>query len=153
MYGRQPVWCSVVTDEFILKVYQVMDGKCLFMISDFSDEFHQISRTGLFQIVTDRLGCHKFCVWWDRLGYCRFCVWWIPKQLSDVHKAQIRGSALMFLLCCWEEEDKYLSRIMTGDQFMNVEVKEQRMHTKSPDRPKKFKYTFFFYHHGNWTLS
>jgi len=58
------------------------------------------------------------------------------------------GSALMFLQRYWEEGDKFLDRIVTGDetwvQFVNAETKEQSkqwMHTHSPNKPKKFKRT------------
>jgi hypothetical protein len=46
----------------------------------------------------------------------------------------------------WEEGDKFLDRIVTGDetwvQFVNAETKQQSkrwMHMHSPNKPKKFK--------------
>jgi histone-lysine N-methyltransferase SETMAR len=127
---------SIVTDEFVHKVDQVVREKRCFTISDLSDEFPQISRTSLFRIVTERLGYHKFCARW------------VPKQLTDVHKAQRMGSALTFLLRYREEGDEFLDKIVTGDetwvQIVNAETKEQSkqwMHTHSPNKPKKFKQT------------
>jgi hypothetical protein len=95
---------SIVTDELVHKVDQVVHEKRSFMISDLSDEFPKISRTSLFRIVTERLGYHKFCARW------------VPKQLTDVHKAQKMGSALRFLLHYWEEGYEFLDRIVTGDE-------------------------------------
>ena len=57
---------STLTDELIQKVNQCVHGNCCFTISELSEEFLQISRTALYRIVTDRLGCHKFCARWVR---------------------------------------------------------------------------------------
>ena len=73
---------TIVTDEPIQKVDQCMHGKYCFMISELSEEFPRTLRITLYQIVTDRLGYHKFCARW------------VPKQLSDFHKTQKMGSAL-----------------------------------------------------------
>ena len=125
---------SIDTDELVQKVDQCVRGKRRFTISEFSEEFPQSSRTTLYQIVTDRLGYHKFCARW------------VPKQLTDFHKTQRMGSALTFLQRYWEEGDEFLDRIVTGDetwvQFVTTEKKEQSkqwMHTHSPNKPKKFK--------------
>jgi transposase len=71
------------------------------------------------------------------------------KQPTDFHKTQRMGSALTFLKRYWEEGGEFLDRIVTGVetwvQFVNTEKKEQskqwRMHTHSPNKPKKFKQT------------
>jgi transposase len=63
---------SIVTDELLQKVDQCLREKRRFMISEFSEEFPQISRTTLYRIVTDRLVYHTFCAWW------------VPKQLTDL---------------------------------------------------------------------
>ena len=73
-----------MTDELVQKVNQCVHGKH-FMISELSEEFPQFSRTTLYQIVTDRLGYHKFCARW------------VPKQLADFYETQRMGSALTFL--------------------------------------------------------
>ena len=84
----------------------------------------------------------------DRLGYRKFCACWVPKQLTEFHKTQRMGSALMLLRRFWEETDEFLDRIVTGDkscvQFVDAETKEQSkqwMHMHSPNKPKKFKQT------------
>ena len=76
---------SIVIDELVQKVDQCMHGKCRFMILELSEEFPQTLRTTFYRIVTDRLGCHMFCARW------------VPKQLTDLHRTQRMGSALMFL--------------------------------------------------------
>lgn len=51
---RQQGWHSIVTDELIQKVYQVMCEKCL-IISDFSDQSPPTSRNNLFWTDTERI--------------------------------------------------------------------------------------------------
>jgi len=127
---------STATDELVQKVDQFVRGNRRFTISELYEEFPQILRTTLYWIVMDRLGYHKFCAQW------------VPKQLTDLHKTQRMGSALTFLQRYWEEGDKFLDRIVTGDetwvQFVNAETKEQSkqwIHTQSPNKPKKLKQT------------
>ena len=127
---------STVTDEIVQNIDQSMRGNRRFTISELSEEFPQISTTILYRIVTDRLAYHAFCARW------------VPKQLTNLQKTQRMGSALTFLQRYWEEVDEFLDRIVTGDetwvQFMNAETKErseQRMHTHSPNKPKKCKQT------------
>ena len=125
---------STATDELVQNVHQCVHGKRHFTISELSEEFPQTSRTTLYQIVTDKLGYHKFCARW------------VTKRLTDFHRTQRMGSALTFLHRYWEEGDKFLDRIVTGDetwvQSVNAETKEQSkqwMHMHSPNKPKKFK--------------
>jgi hypothetical protein len=82
-------------------------------------EYPQISHTVLYEIITVRLGCHKFCATW------------VPKILADVHKVQRMASAFVdFLERYHKDGDELLSHIMciTGDEtgvsFVNVETKE-----------------------------
>jgi len=63
---------SIVTDELFRKVDQCFRGKRRFTILELSEGFLQTSRTTLYEIVTDRLGYHKFCARW------------VPKQLTDL---------------------------------------------------------------------
>jgi hypothetical protein len=55
-----------------------------FTISELSCEFPQISRTFLYDIITVRLGYHKFCARW------------IPKMLMCAYQLQGITSALTF---------------------------------------------------------
>jgi len=53
------------------------------------------------------------------------------------------ASALTFMQRCHDEWDEFLDKIVTGDKtrfkFVNVDTKEQWMHTHSPNKPRKFK--------------
>jgi hypothetical protein len=50
---------SAVSDDLVQSVEKV--ERRLFSISEVSCEFPQILRSVLFEIITVRLGCHKFC--------------------------------------------------------------------------------------------
>jgi hypothetical protein len=56
-----------------------------FTISELSCEFPQISRNLLYEIITVRLCCRKFCVRW------------VPKMLTGAHKKQRTASTLTLL--------------------------------------------------------
>jgi hypothetical protein len=67
-------------------------------------------------------------------------------MLTDVHKTQRMASALTFLQLYHDEGDKFLDKIVTGNEtwvkFLNVETTEQSqqwMHTHSLLKPRKFK--------------
>jgi len=72
----------------------------------------------LYETVTKKIGYHK-----------KFCARWVPKMLTDVHKTPRKTSALTFLQRYHDEGDKFLDKIVTGDEtrvkFVNVETKEQ----------------------------
>jgi hypothetical protein len=69
-------WPSVESDSLVQNVGQ--------QISELSSEFPQISHTVLYNIITVRLGCRKFCATW------------VPKMLMGAHKTQRMASALTF---------------------------------------------------------
>ena len=52
---------SIVTNELVQQIEQRVREKRRFTISELSEEFPQISRTSLYEIVTARLSFHKFC--------------------------------------------------------------------------------------------
>jgi hypothetical protein len=52
---------SVVSDDLVQSVDQKICERRWFTISELSCEFPQISRTFLYEIITIRLGYHKFC--------------------------------------------------------------------------------------------
>ena len=58
--GRQ----TIVTDELVAKINEKIHENCHFTITEFSFEFPQISQSLLHDIVTDKLGYHKFCARW-----------------------------------------------------------------------------------------
>jgi murein endopeptidase len=55
---------SVVSDEHVQNVDQKNCERQHFTISKLSCEFPQISRIVLYEIITVKLGYHKFCARW-----------------------------------------------------------------------------------------
>jgi hypothetical protein len=55
---------SVVSGDPVQSVDQKICERRRFTISELSCEFPHISRTVLYEIITDRLGYHKFCARW-----------------------------------------------------------------------------------------
>jgi hypothetical protein len=55
---------SVVSDDLVQSADQKICERQRFTISDLSCEFSQISCTVLCEIITVRLGYHKFCARW-----------------------------------------------------------------------------------------
>ena len=107
-------WPSVVTDELVQHVDKVVRQRRRFTVSELSLEFPQVCRTVVYEIVTKKLGYHKFCARW------------VPKMLTDVHKTQRMASAL--LQHYHDEGGEFHDKIVTGDEtwvkFVNVETKE-----------------------------
>ncbi|KAG8226287.1 hypothetical protein J437_LFUL002726 [Ladona fulva] len=123
---------SLVTDELVQKIDGKVRENRRFTISELSDEFPQISRTVLYEVVT------------ERLGYRKFCARWVPKILTEHHKTQRMASAMDFLTRYEEEGEPLLNRIVISDEtwikYVNPETKEQSKmwaHSRSPNKPKK----------------
>lgn len=123
---------SIVTDELVAKVDDNIRENRRFTITELSLCFPQVSRTLLFEIVTQKLGYHKFCARW------------VPKLLTDHHKGLRMGAALTFLDAYDQDGESLLDRIVTGDEtwvkHVNCETKLQSMewgHTGSPKKPRK----------------
>jgi hypothetical protein len=76
---------SVVSDDLIQSVDQQICERRHFTISELSCEFPQISCTVLYEIITVRLGYHKFCT-------ALF-----SKMLTGEYKMQRMVSAFTFL--------------------------------------------------------
>jgi hypothetical protein len=55
---------SVVNDDLVQNVDQKVYERRYLTISGLSCEFTSISRNLLYEIITDRLGCYKFCARW-----------------------------------------------------------------------------------------
>jgi hypothetical protein len=75
----------VSDDDLVQSVGPKICEKQVFTISELSCEFPQISCTVLYEIITVRLGC------------CKFCARWVLKILTGEHKTQRMASALSFL--------------------------------------------------------
>ncbi|GBM88276.1 hypothetical protein AVEN_179762-1 [Araneus ventricosus] len=67
---------SVVNDGLVAKVNEKIHENRRFTIRMLFDEFPQISKTVLHEIITN-------C-----LNYRKFCSRWVPKMLTDVHKTK-----------------------------------------------------------------
>ncbi|GBN35810.1 hypothetical protein AVEN_66281-1 [Araneus ventricosus] len=71
--SRRP---SIVNGGLVAKVNEKIRGNSRFTIRMLCDEFPQISKTVLHEIVSNRLNYHKLC---SR---------WVPKMLTDVQKGR-----------------------------------------------------------------
>ena len=94
-----------MTDELVVKINEKIHENCRFTITEFSLKFPQISRSLLHEIVTEKLGYHKFCARW------------VPKLLSEDHKKKPRMAASLTFLEAYEKDgDSLLDRVVTGDE-------------------------------------
>ncbi|GBO05538.1 hypothetical protein AVEN_64988-1 [Araneus ventricosus] len=122
---------SVVNDGLVAKVNEIIRENRWFTIRMLCDEFPQISKTVLHEIVTNRLNYHKLC---SR---------WVPKMLTDVHKTKRLGNALTFLTRYSEEGNEFLNKIVTGDEtwvcHVTPESKQQSIEWRLSRSPTKKK--------------
>jgi hypothetical protein len=127
---------SIVSDYHVQGVDQKICERRRFTISEISRPFPQISRAVLYEIITVKLGFHKFCARW------------VPNMLPGAHKTKRMYSTLTFVERCHNDGKNFFSHIVqaTDDEtwvsYVNVETKEQSkqwMHTHSPNRPKQVK--------------
>jgi hypothetical protein len=63
----------------------------------------KVSKTTIYEAVTENLGHRKLCS----------C--WVPKILTDDHKTKQMGSMLKFLSRYAQEGDEFVDSIVTGD--------------------------------------
>ena len=127
---------SLVNDDLVREVNEIVRDDRRFTISDLSLHFPQISRTLMYDIVSSILGYRKV--------YARR----VPKMPTEEHKKQRVACALKFLMLYNKERDSVLSHIVTGDETwvsrIIPESKQQSLHWKHTGWPKrkKFKQTF-----------
>jgi len=95
---------TIVTDELVAKINEKIHENRRFTIKEFLLEFPQISRSLLHEMVTEKLGYHKFC------ARC------VPKLLSEDHKKQCMAASLTFLEAYEKDGDSLLDRVVTGDE-------------------------------------
>ncbi|GBN72183.1 hypothetical protein AVEN_3673-1 [Araneus ventricosus] len=76
---------SVVNEGLVAKVNEKIRENSRFTIGMLCNEFPQISKTVLHEIVI------------NRLNYRKLCSRWVPKMLTDDHKTKGLGNALTFL--------------------------------------------------------
>jgi transposase len=110
---------TVVSDDLVQSVDQIICERRRFTISELSSEILQISHIVLYELITVGLGCHKFCAIW------------VAKMLTGAYKTQRMAWTLTFLERYHKDGDESLNHIVgvTGDEnlisFVNVEIKEQ----------------------------
>jgi hypothetical protein len=91
----------VVSDDLVQSFDQKICERRHFIISELSCEFSpQMSCTLLYEIITVRLGYHKFGARW------------VPKMLTGAHKMQRMASALNFLELYHKDGDEFLDHIV-----------------------------------------
>jgi hypothetical protein len=98
---------SVVNDNLVCVVDSKVNEDRRFTISSLSLHFPQISRTILYEIVS------------DRLNYRKLCSRWVLKMLSEEHKTKRAGSALTFLTRYSVQDDEFL-RLLSVPAFEEV---------------------------------
>ncbi|GBM75327.1 hypothetical protein AVEN_144153-1 [Araneus ventricosus] len=108
----------VINDGLVAKMNEKIRENRRFTIRMLFDEFPQISKTVLHEIVT------------NRLNYSKLCSRWVPKMFTDVHKTKRLGSALKFLTRCSEEGNEFLNKIVTGNETWHYHQNKQH-HTNS----------------------
>ncbi|KAJ4446369.1 hypothetical protein ANN_13065 [Periplaneta americana] len=114
---------------------------------ELSEDFPQISRTLLYEVIT------------EDLDYRKLSARWVPKLLSEELKAQQIGAALSFLENYERKGDAFLDQIVTGDEtwvrYVNAETELQSMqwgHTHSPKKPTKSCRTATKVQEFNWEV-
>jgi len=123
---------SVVSENLIERIDTKIRENRRFTITELSEQFPEVSRTVLYELVTEELQYHKICARW------------VPRMLTETHKQKRMQSARLILERYERDGDGFLSHIVTGDEtwiaYSNVETKRQSMqwcHSDSP-KPKKF---------------
>ncbi|GBM40090.1 hypothetical protein AVEN_246001-1 [Araneus ventricosus] len=90
-----------------------------FTISTLSNDFPEVSRSVLYEIVS------------EKLNFTNLCSHWVPKLLTEDHKNRRFECSLDFLTRYNEEGDAMLSRIVTRDEtwvsHVTPESKQQSM--------------------------
>jgi len=124
---------SVITDDLMEKVNTTIRGNRRFIISELSLKFPQVSRSVIYDIVSEKLGSKKLCARW------------VPKMLTDEHKQKHLAAAHQFLQRHQIEGDQSFDHIITGDEtwisYTNIESKRQstQWRNSSSLKAKKFK--------------
>ncbi|GFV74790.1 histone-lysine N-methyltransferase SETMAR [Trichonephila clavipes] len=123
---------SVITDELIQKVDCKVKENRRFTISSLAEKFPAVSRSALYEIVS------------ERLNYRKSCSRWVTKMLTDEHKTKRLSSTLSFLERYSNEGDDFLSHIVTGDEkwvaYVTPESKQQSMEWRHSSSPRKVKF-------------
>ena len=98
---------SVITDALKQKVNHIIRENRHFTISEVYEQCTEVSRTVVYEIVT------------EHLQYLKICVPWILRMPTEAHKAARMGVALMFLELYERDGNAFLKQIVTGDEIMD----------------------------------
>jgi hypothetical protein len=85
-----------VSDDLVQSVDQKICERQLFTFSELSCEFPHIPHTVFHEIITVRLGCHKFYATW------------LPKMLMGMHKMQKMASPVLY----HKDSNEFFSHIL-----------------------------------------
>jgi hypothetical protein len=88
-----------MSDELVQNVGQKISERWRFTISELLNEFPQLSCTVLNEIITVKLGCHKFFARWSL------------KMLTGVHKTQRMTLDLTLLEQNLKDGDEFLNHV------------------------------------------
>lgn len=122
---------SILTDELVQKIEEIVYGDRRLTLDEISAKLPQLSRTLLYETITETLGFRKLCARW------------VPKQLTEEHKAKRIASSQAILERFELEGEAFLDSIVTGDEtwvaHYTPETKRQSQqwrHTTSPSAKK-----------------
>jgi hypothetical protein len=79
---------SAVSDDLVQSVDQKICERRCFIISELSCEFPHLSCTVLYEIITDRLGYHKYCARWVQQ--------WVDRRCQSQNMAEHNGGRLLW---------------------------------------------------------
>ncbi|XP_075217931.1 uncharacterized protein LOC142322739 [Lycorma delicatula] len=110
---------TVITDELTENVNAKICENRMLTISQLSIEFHFVLRSGIYDILT------------EKLGYRKLCSRWVPKILTETRKEKCLAAAQTFLRCYKNEGDDLWKHIVTSDEmwisYLNVKTQQQSM--------------------------
>jgi histone-lysine N-methyltransferase SETMAR len=124
---------SIASDNLVQSVDQKNCERRRFTISELScasPKFHAVFSTRLSQVKLSQVLRNM-----------------VSESATGAHKTQRMASTLTFLERYPKDGDEFCNHIArvtyneTRVSFVNAEIKEQWMHTHSPNKPKKFKQT------------
>ncbi|GFW25318.1 histone-lysine N-methyltransferase SETMAR [Trichonephila clavipes] len=122
---------SVITDDLVKAVDEKIREDRRFTISTLALEFPNVGRTTLHRVVSEKLKFRKLCALW------------VPRLLTEEHKLKRMACVLDFLDRYHKEGDKFLERIVTGDEtwvsHITPESKRQSMEWRLTNSPVRVK--------------
>ncbi|KAG5324974.1 MOS1T transposase, partial [Pseudoatta argentina] len=103
---------SILTDDIVEKIENALRDDRRLTVDELSAMFPQISRSLLYETITETLGCRKLSARW------------VPKQLTDQHKLNRVEAGQEFLRRYKLHGDEFLRSIVTGDETWVEKIDE-----------------------------